>query len=250
MDLNEAQMDRWLERGSKFFKTAARNPVVRATLLARGLTDDELERGWKLYSELHGFGTPEPARPATNETAAAQAINELDAWDAPTFNTGRAVLSTRFPEVARFLFDHLEPAMSVAAVAGAERFLDRIAALRNGKAEGVTAKDGRGALDLLATRKIIDEKREAELRALIDTARRGARPDEAIVAPAMDPARRKVAEDFVAWLNEWREVSRMAIHRRDYRISLGLAQRRRSDEAPTDDTPDDVPVPPGPNVVA
>jgi hypothetical protein len=42
----------------------------------------------------------------------------------------------------------------------------------------------------------------------------------------MDPRRRTVAEAYVDWLHEWREVARVAVNRRDYRIALGLAQRR------------------------
>jgi len=82
MEINEAQIDPWLERGGRFFKSVARNPVVRGTLRARGLTGEELAQGWQLYSDLHGFGGHAQARAATKETAAAQAINALDAWDA------------------------------------------------------------------------------------------------------------------------------------------------------------------------
>ena len=42
MELNEREIERWLDRGSRFFKTVARNRVVRGELLARGLTDEEL----------------------------------------------------------------------------------------------------------------------------------------------------------------------------------------------------------------
>ena len=62
MELGEDDIDRWLERGGKFFKTVARNPVVRAALLARGLSDDELLAGWRLYTDLHGFGSEAAAR--------------------------------------------------------------------------------------------------------------------------------------------------------------------------------------------
>ncbi len=242
MEITEALIDRWLLRGSKFFKTVARNPVVRATLLARGLTDEELARGWELYTRLHGFGAETPAQPATKETGAAQAINELDAWDAPAFAAARAVLEARYPVASRFLFEDLEASVGVAAVAGVERFVDRIALLKAGTAAGVNADDARAAAELLATRKIIDAARESELRALIQTARLGARPDEVIPAPEMDPNRREVANEFISWLNEWREVARMSIARRDYRISLGLAQRRQNTDE-SDDGPDPAPMP-------
>ncbi len=51
MEINEAQIDRWLERGGKFFKSVARNPVIRGTMLARGLTDDELKHGLRISKQ-------------------------------------------------------------------------------------------------------------------------------------------------------------------------------------------------------
>jgi hypothetical protein len=237
MEITEVLIDRWIERGGKFFKTVARNPVVRGTLLARGLTDDELVRGWQLYSDLHGFGAQAQARPATKETGAAQAINAIDAWDAPAYSATHAVLDTRYPKVAAFVFENLEAETGVAAVAGVQRFLDRIDLLRDGKAPKIESEQGRAAVELLATRRIVDTTKEAELRQLIETARLGARPDEVIVPPEMDPRRRDVAEAYIQWLNEWREVARVAVARRDYRISLGLAQRRQSAEEPEEPAP-------------
>lgn len=243
MEINEAQIDRWLERGGKFFKSVARNPVVRGALRARGLTDEELGRGWQLYSDLNGFGGQGQARATTKETAAAQAINAIDAWDAPAYSAAHAVLDARYPEVSHFLFENLEANVGVAAVAGVLRFLDRISLLRDGKAPTVDAVQGRSAVDLLATRKIVDTAKEAELRSLIETARLGARPDEVIEPPEMDPRRRQVAESYINWLNEWREVARIAIARRDYRISLGLAQRRQPSDEPDEPVPAPTPNP-------
>jgi len=232
MEITEAQIDRWLERGGKFLKTVARNPVVRGALLLRGLTDDELGTGWKLYMDLHGFGALSDARNAISQTAAAQAINEIDAWDAPAFAAARAVLDARYPQAAAFLFENLEASVGIEAVASVERFLDRVDELRDGKAASVDADTGRAAAALLATRRIVDDKRAAELRALLATARLGARPEEVVPALEMDSHRREVARAFIAWLNEWREVARIAVARRDYRISLGLAQRRQSADDP------------------
>jgi len=197
--------------GASFFRAVARNPVVRGTLLARGLTDEELALGWQLYSDLHGFGKQAQALPATKQTAAAQAINALDAWDAPAYGAAHAVLDVRFPEVSAFLFKNLEATIGLATVAGVQRFLDRLALLRDGKAPNVDPEKGRAAIEPLATRKIVDAAKEAELRQLIDTARLGARPDEVIIPAEMDPRRRDVAEPYINWLNEWREVARVSI---------------------------------------
>jgi hypothetical protein len=48
-----------------------------------------------------------------------------------------------------------------------------------------------------------------------------------VAAAEKDPRKVEVAQAFIRWLHEWREIARIAIARRDYRISLGLAQRRR-----------------------
>jgi hypothetical protein len=32
---------------------------------------------------------------------------------------------------------------------------------------------------------------------------------------------------YITWLNEWREIARVAVARRDYRLALGLGQRKR-----------------------
>jgi hypothetical protein len=237
MEIDEILVDRWLLRGTKFLKTIARNPVVRGSLLARGLTDEELERGWRLYSALIGFNVQGEARSATRETNAAQAMNHVDAWDAPAYMAAHAVLDTRYPEVSAFLFNNLEASTGVEAVVGVEHFLDRVDQLRAGTAPTIDPDQGRTAVQLLATRKIIDEQREEELRNLIATTRRGARPDEVIEAPTLDPNRQKVATEFIEWINEWREVARLAISRRAFRISLGLARRRRNGDL-DDDTDD------------
>jgi len=230
MEITEALIDRWLERGGKFFKSVAGNPVVRGTLRARGLNDDELDRGWALYADLNGFGKQGQAQSATKETVAAQAINTVDAWDAPAYSAAHAVLDGRYPAVANFLFENLSATTGVAAVAGVQRFLDRLDLLRDGKATGVDPESGRAAVELLAIRKIVDATKEVELRQLIEAARLGARPEEVVEAPEMNPRRQEVAEAYIRWLNEWREVARISISRRDYRISLGLAQRRQAND--------------------
>lgn len=237
MAISEDEVDRWLERGGKFFKAVARNPVVRGALFSRGLTDEELAKGWKLYSELNGFGVEKSAQSATSQTAAAQALNELDAWDAPNFSAAHAVLDARYPAASRFLFDKLAASTGPAAAVGIALLLDRVGALRAGTAQGVSAEEGRAAVELLAQRKILEPARETQLRALIETVQRGARPEELVAAIAQDPRKLEVAQAFIHWLREWREVARVAIARRDYRISLGLARRREG--AAADEETDD-----------
>jgi hypothetical protein len=67
-------------------------------------------------------------------------MNEIDTWDAPTYSAAHAVLDTRYPEVSRFLFDNLEAVVGVTAVVGVERFLDRVAQLREGTVPNINAE--------------------------------------------------------------------------------------------------------------
>jgi hypothetical protein len=88
--LNERFVDRWLVRGTQFFRAVTRNSTIRGELQARGLSSEELMRGWDFYSGVVGIRrlVEVAGPPATNE--ADQAMNELDRWDAPAFNTSRA----------------------------------------------------------------------------------------------------------------------------------------------------------------
>jgi hypothetical protein len=47
------------------------------------------------------------------------------------------------------------------------------------------------------------------------------------VAPPLDPRRVDVAQRYISWLHEWREIARVAVARLDYRLALGLGQRKR-----------------------
>ena len=40
-------VDRWLDRGNRFFRATTRSPVIRGLLFARGPTDEELRTGWE-----------------------------------------------------------------------------------------------------------------------------------------------------------------------------------------------------------
>ena len=228
-EVTERQIEQSLSRAASLFKTVADNPVVRGELFARGLTDAELERGWSLYAALLGFRNGRAAHSvsATFSTAteAAQAQNAIEAWDAPAFSAAKAVLGYRYPNVSKFLFYDLETATGLASIAGVEQFLERVTMLRQGRALGFSAEDGRGAVELLGARKILDDAQESELRRLIAVAKHGARPSEQRAREGAARHRAQQALEFLSWLHEWREVARVAIKRRDYLVALGLEQR-------------------------
>ena len=125
----------------------------------------------------------------------ARAMNAIDE-SLPAFAAAQAVLESRYPEVARYLFNDHEAARSAESTAGVARVLERLVALHEGNAPSVDPESGRGALELLAARKILDLAREEELREFIATARRGATPAVAAHRARLEPIRARAAADF------------------------------------------------------
>lgn len=233
-------VNRWLDRGMRFFRAVTRSRVITARLRARGLSKAELKKGWDLYAALLGARTlgDEPP-PSPNEAAAA--MGELDEWDAPNFSMTDAVLDHRAPNAKRFLLDNLEASTGPEAVVAVRTFADRWQQLSSGQAQGVDAAEANEAVALLAARRIIDPEIAEHLRGLIAVAQEGVTgvtAADAARASETVPTDDKTFEEFRAWLNEWREVARSTFHRRDYLITLGLASRRSAEDVDIDDDVD------------
>jgi hypothetical protein len=178
-----------------------------------------------------GVSESDPTGPdAVVVNEAEVAMSELDAWDSPNFNSAHAVLETRAPNARRFLFSQLSASEGPAAVVAVETFLDRRDQLKSGDAPGVDPKEAKHAVELLAERRIVDDAKAIELRSLIDKAQSGAAPVASTPPPRLDE---HTFERYRAWLNEWREVARGTITRRDHLITLGLASRRTSGSGET-----------------
>jgi hypothetical protein len=137
----------------------------------------------------------------------------------------------------------LSAAEGSAAVGSVETFLTRIGRLRDGSAED------QQAVLLLIERKILGPELESQLHAWLKTAKQGAGPSP--IAAESDASRSAAnqaeakffdnAAAFHQWLGDWRGQAREVITRGDYRIRLGLSQRRSEASSPTDeaDSPDD-----------
>jgi hypothetical protein len=153
-------------------------------------------------------------------------MDELDQWDGPAFARARAALGRLFPEQAAYVFAGLDAQSGVASVPACKRFLDRVAALREGSDAGraATREADRAAAALLEERRILTPEHERRLRALI------AQAMQLSELPSVDVARERevqsAAHRFKAWLDDWRATAAATISRRDHLISLGLAARR------------------------
>lgn len=219
---------RWLVRGHKFFRALARNGVIRGALLQRGLTNEELQRGWDLFSTALGFARGAPPVGALVPEA-VNALQRLEAWDAPNYATAQAMLEHRTPAACAYLMQGLTGATGPDAVVGIGTFIDRVNALREGTVDGVSATESALAVKLLAERKVLDESIEAELRGWIVLTQQGATPRFGS-SPAREAAAAAAFTAYRNWLNEWRVTARATITQRSYLISLGLAARRHGEE--------------------
>ncbi|MCC6554459.1 MAG: hypothetical protein IT372_15885 [Polyangiaceae bacterium] len=221
-------LDELPPRALKLMGAVSMNPYIRAALAKRGYTDAVHEQGWMLVLRASGYRAPgKGAAPAT--PAATQAIAAIDAWDEPTFRVAQAALLAGFPEQAAFVFEDLEAQKGVAAVVSVTTFLDRLDGLESGEDRAATRDADHAALAKLAARGIdADERRR--LRDLLAVAQGSPTADDSPPSIKPDPKaeadRRQARIDLYAFYNEWSEIARADIKRRDHLIQLGLAKRK------------------------
>lgn len=221
--VGQETLDATPERAIKFLRGVGTVPAIRSALAARGYTQDEHDRGWELLHAASGYGH-QPDFGSAVDPAVHNAIATLDAWDEDGFRIVRAALGRLHPEQAKTVLDGLGPSTGPAAVVGVKLLLDRLDALAKSKAAGDHA-----ALKTLVARGIGDEERK-RLRGVVAVAEKGT----AVKAPAPSEAARsaKVAErqqalcDLRSWYDDWAEMARASIKRRDRLIRLGLAKRK------------------------
>lgn len=220
---------RWLVRGQKFFRTLSRNGKVRGALLARGLTNQQLKRGWDLFADV--LGSLNGAAPvASRSLSAGEALERIETWDAPNYAAAEATLDHHAPKARAFLLQGLVATKGPQAVAFVRLFIERVAALRDGTANGVSAEEGSEAVRLLAERKIFDAETEEQLGVYLSLIEDGAEPDAALDFASMTLK----FEAYRKWLHEWREVARATFNQRHILISLGLASRRHGENEDSD----------------
>lgn len=224
--ISDKQVERTCQRALKFLSALSRNGQIRRILDLAGYNAEEHQQGWGLTLGLLGYSAAAPESEETSPSSAA--IAELDQWDGPNFARARAALEHKFPEQAAYVFAGLTAKSGPESIAVVQTFLDRVAALRTGSepARKAFKAADKGAVELLARRRILDAKLDEHLRGLIASATTLAPAGKVVEAEPED--RQALASKLEAWLNDWRETARVLVTRRDYQIILGLAQRRAS----------------------
>ena len=209
-------------RALKFLGAVSTSRAIQAAFFNRGYSKAIHDRGWELMftasgyrqTRIGGMGSP----------AASGAVAELDAWDEPNFRVALAALGDEFPDQAAHVFEGLEPSTGVGAIISVKTLLDRLDHLESGADREATREADHAALKKLAARGITPEGR-AHLRGLI-TAALGA-PEPAVTDADAIAEQRAAKRALWGWLNEWSEVAKADIRRRDFLILLGLAKRKK-----------------------
>lgn len=221
--VGQETLDATPERAIKFLRGVGTVPAIRSALAACGYTQDEHDRGWKLLHGASGYGH-EPDFASAVDPQVHSAIATLDAWDEDGFRIVRAALGRLHPEQAKTVLDGIGPSTGPAAVVGVKLLLDRLDGLAKSKAPADHA-----AVKTLAARGIGDDQRK-RLRGLVEIAEKGTAataPDPTEAARAAKAAERQAAlRDLRSWYDDWADMARASIKRRDRLILLGLAKRR------------------------
>lgn len=203
-------------------------PMVRALLISKGYDNAEHRRGWNLLE----LAANRPTDNALTDETFTAAIIALDAWDESGLRLIRAGL-TRHPAQRAIVLEGIEPTTGPAVVVNVSTVLDRLTSLED-------TPEGRAALETLAKRGL-DAAERKRLAALVKTAKAGSTSAPTAEALAADDTQyEQTLLEMREWLDEWGEIARLNVKRRDHLIRLGLAERR------TNTTPDEADPAPSP----
>jgi hypothetical protein len=240
--LTPKQIDDLIAAGGKFSRTLSTKSEVMKLMMGLGYTEAEHALGWSLYIAMLGFkdaGAAAATMPAAS-TDQFKAFVRIDAFDEGAFRRASAAMLRLHKDQYDYMFgDGLAPAQGPESIGTVSRFLDRYAALRDGtdpNRSGKKAEDN-AAAKTLEQRNIVTPEIEKSLRADIALAQK--------LAPAMTPVQLSASEEelqiaaqkFNEWFHDWRTTASVGITRRDYRIMLGLSQRKHTADSPASPAP-------------
>jgi hypothetical protein len=209
-----------------FLRAIGTRTAIRALMNARGYTPEDHKEGWRLLHAVSGY--VEEAPPEGIDVKVRGAIVELDQWDEDGFRLVRAALGRRHPEQAAFVLDGIGPSVGPAAVTGVKTLLVRLDALEKSPERKATRKEDHAALDTLAKRGL-DAKERARLAHLVRVAESVSDlPEDDGDRVKKDQAHVEALIALRVWFEEWSEIARVAVKRRDYLILMGLAKRKPS----------------------
>lgn len=226
--VSDETLDATPQRLVKFLRAVGTRPAIQMALGAVGYTNEEHQRGWALLHASSGYAPRSEFVPVVDADVTA-AIASLDAEDERVHVRIDATLKHRFPAVRAALLQGIAPGQGASSVVYFRALLDRLDALEKSPPPEVTKADAAEALRVLVQRGLSPARR-AELRAMVKAAETfvgaAAKPE----APSEEAIRGQLLAAR-AWFEEWSEIARAELKRKDYLILLGLAQRKSPKKA-------------------
>jgi len=167
------------------------------------------------------------------------ALVEIDGWDENNFRVAKAALARKHQPQCDFVFNGLQASSGVESLAGVALFLERVDALENSPERKATRREDKAALETLAARGITPEER-TRVKGLIKLASSAPAvdPEPGLSLAAAEEERIQALRELRAWYDEWSEVARAVVKRRDHLIQMGLAKRKREKKGETPVNPE------------
>jgi hypothetical protein len=223
VDVSRDTLERTPGRLLDLLRAIGTRPAIFAALQERGYSQAEHQRGWSLIHAATGFEPTTDAQEIDADVTAA--TDELDEADEDIHAVVDASLRHRVPAAHAALLGGITPGTGAESVLYIGTLLYRIRALEEGTLPDVEPADAAAALDVLAKRGLHAQER-ARLAKLVERAQAPAStshldPERAVKLDAALRAAR-------AFFEEWSEIARIAVKRRDHLILMGLANRRAS----------------------
>jgi hypothetical protein len=196
------------------------NPAIRSAMTSIGYSDAHHAKGWALLHAASGYAPTETT--IATDAATRDAISTLDNEDEDLFRVVRATLIHNFPTQATTVLQGIGPTTGGKCVPNVKKLVERIRALASSSTDADKA-----AAKELASRKV-NEAALSRLEGLIASAEKAPEvaPVDTSAASAAEEKHLANLRAMRAWYEEWSEMARAGVKRRDHLIQLGLAKRK------------------------
>jgi hypothetical protein len=215
------------DRALKLLRGIGTSRVIRAMLMDVGYTTQLHVRAWRNLRFACGNGDDDTPLELEDPKVRA-AVTFVDTRDEWFFRILAAVWKHSFPEQLAFVLKgNLGPSTGMQSVLNMGIALDRLDVLEKGPERKATRKEDTAALALLAERKI-DGPFRTMMRNHVNVAQDVTPVTMGEVTPSTDPdiARLEALVELRKFYEEWSEIAKVTIKRRDHLIRMGLASRR------------------------
>jgi hypothetical protein len=224
-------LDDIISRSVKFLSAVGTNATILSLMRANGFQKADHDEGWSLIHTASGYApkkeAPKSDTQQTREIEDAEA--QLDNWDEPHFRVIQNALARKFSATRDYLFrDGLSAKQGPEATISVRTFLNRIDDIinNNDKERREDAhKQDLEAIALLAQRGYHEAERK-RLRGLIQIATSSADVPLPVNDTISQEEKQKTLIELYGWYKDWSTVAHVTIKRRDYLISMGLAERK------------------------